>query len=89
MATENGDLGNYEEALRLKVKCLQIRSNMFSDRNPKVDATLNNIGGAHENMGDTESARAHIAAAIGIYESYLGSDHPSTKIARENLARLS
>jgi hypothetical protein len=51
-------------------------------------ASLNNLGGLLQTVGDLAGARPLYERALAICERVLGPDHPSSRIVRENLAKL-
>jgi hypothetical protein len=53
-----------------------------------VAICANNLGLVLKDLGDLESAKAHLECAFGIFREFLGDEHPTTKIVRRNLETL-
>jgi hypothetical protein len=50
-----------------------------------VGRDVNNLGGVLYSLGDLSGARQAIERALGIFQKFLGDEHPNTQRMRENL----
>jgi hypothetical protein len=60
----------------------------YGPNHPSVARDVNNLGSVLQDVGDLEGARAHIERALGIFRKFLGEDHPTTVLVRQNLQKL-
>jgi tetratricopeptide (TPR) repeat protein len=79
---------NYEKALPLYQRALEISKNVFGPQHPNVVTTLNNLAELSKNMGDYEKALPLYQRALEIYENALGPQHPDVATTLDNLAGL-
>ena len=77
-------MGDYEKALPLYQKALDIREKVLGSQHPDVANTLNNLALLYSDMGDYEKALPLYQKALEIYEKVLGPNHPNTTIIRNN-----
>src|SRR5674536_180127 len=69
-------MGDYEKALPLYQRALDIREKVLGPQHPSVATTLNNLAGLYESMGDYEKALPLYQRALEIIEKVLGPQHP-------------
>jgi tetratricopeptide (TPR) repeat protein len=74
------NLGQYEVALADYNKAI--------DLNPAYAKAYVNRGLTYANLGQYETALADFEQALAIFEKQLGPDHPNTKMAQENIAKI-
>ncbi len=55
---------------------------------PRIATTLNNLGAAHEALGEYEQAALRYRHALTMIETIQGSDHPDVVVGLNNLASL-
>lgn len=55
---------------------------------PRIATTLNNLGAAHEALGEYEQAELRYRHALTMIETIQGSDHPDVVVGLNNLASL-
>ena len=58
-------------------KALKIRRAVLPESHPDIGKSLNNLGIALTNLGDTKQAAKHFLEAIGIWKAALGEGDPS------------
>ncbi len=59
-----------------------------SELEPRIATTLNNLGAAHEALGEYEQAELRYRHALTMIETIQGSDHPDVVVGLNNLASL-
>ena len=79
--------GKHREALEGFKRALDLTRRFFGE-NIEFASCRRNISDVYELLDDAPSAMAELADAVRIYERLLGSDHPSTRNAREKLEQL-
>ena len=66
----------YEEALEMQTKSLEIRTRIYGgDNHPDVARSFNNIGIVYDKKGDLENALVQHQKALEIRTRVFGSDH--------------
>ena len=82
-------MGDYEKALPLYQRALEIREKVLGPQHPDVATTLNNLAVLYRQMGDYEKALPLYQRALDIREKVLGSATPrccnNTKQSRSTL----
>ena len=82
-------MGDYEKALPLYQRALEIIEKVLGPQHPDVATTLNNLAVLYESMGDYEKALPLYQRALEIREKVLGSATPrccnNTKQSRRTL----
>ena len=81
-------MGDYEKALPLYQRALEISEKVLGPQHPDVATTLNNLAGLYESMGDYEKALPLYQRALEIREKVLGPQHPYVATTLNNLALL-
>ena len=81
-------MGDYEKALPLYQRALEIREKVLGPQHPSVATTLNNLALLYESMGDYEKALPLYQRALEIRENVLGPQHPNTAIIRNNFMQF-
>jgi len=61
---------------------------VLGPNHPNTASSLNNLAAFYKSQGDYEQAKPLYEHALAIIEKTFGSNHPNTKIVRENLATL-
>ena len=61
---------------------------MYGPEHPDIASTLTNLSIVQEDLGQRVEAEANVRRALGIYDASLPADHPNTRLARRQLARL-
>ena len=77
-------MGDYEKALPLYNRALDIVEKKLGQKHPNVARSLNNLAGLYDNMGDYEQALPLYNRALDIVEKKLGQKHSYTVIIRNN-----
>lgn len=88
LAALNDSVGNYEEALSLYKRALDISEKNLGHEHPHIATTLNNLAKLHGKMDNCEEALSLYKRAISIFEKNLGSEDPYVAIALNNLAGI-
>ncbi|NQY63541.1 MAG: tetratricopeptide repeat protein [Alteromonadaceae bacterium] len=81
-------MGDYDRALPLYLRSLDIKEKVLGAEHPAVATSLNNLAGLYESTGDTDRALPLYQRSIDILEKVLGSEHPSTITVKENMNKL-
>jgi tetratricopeptide (TPR) repeat protein len=88
MANVEEQLGNFQKALDLNEKALEIFVKVPGRHHVRVAMTKGNLGYVYEGFGDLAQALSCIEEAYSIFLRSLGADHPNTKKAARGLERL-
>lgn len=79
-------MGDYEKALPLYQRTLDIQENVLGLQHPTVAATLNNLAELYHQMGEYEKALPLHQRALKILEDSLGPEHSDVAVTLNNLA---
>ena len=74
-------MGEYEKALPLYQRALDIREKVLGPQHPDVATTLNNLAVLYDSMGDYEKALPLYQRALEICEKVLG---PNTHMLQQH-----
>jgi tetratricopeptide (TPR) repeat protein len=66
----------YVDAKRLFARAMALCSNKFGSNHPRLSAIANNLGRAHENLGDDALALQYFGQALTLDEAAYGHAHP-------------
>ncbi|CAF1111586.1 unnamed protein product [Adineta ricciae] len=77
--------GQYEEAITLFRKSLELRLMSYSPNHPDVASFYNNIGSAYRNMGDYAKALSSYEQALKIQLQLLPPNHPHVASSYSNI----
>jgi tetratricopeptide (TPR) repeat protein len=77
-------MGDYNKALPLYQRSLDIREKMLGPQHPDVAQTLNNLAELYRQMGDYNKALPLYQRALKIVEKKLGQNHPTTTTIKSN-----
>jgi tetratricopeptide (TPR) repeat protein len=86
MATAHEDLGEFDRALPLRQKHLEIARQRYDDQHPHYATTLFNLAFLYGKLKRFDLAVEHLTKALEIYERKLGPTHPNTIDTRECIA---
>jgi tetratricopeptide (TPR) repeat protein len=89
MANVEQKLGNFQKALELYKKSLEIKIKCLGDSHVSVAMTLGNMALVHSALGQKDEAVIKSSQAHKIFLDNLGPNHPSTLLEARNLSRLS
>jgi len=81
-------LGNYEEALTLHEKTLQIYKAVLGTDHPRTALTFDNMAQVLEGLGEYEKARLLYEQALKIRDKVLGKEHIDTANSLNGLASV-
>ena len=79
-------MDDFNNALPLYTKALQIRINIFGERHPDTATTYSDLAWLHKRKGDFRSSHSLFEKALEIRKKILGETHPSTAKSYNNLA---
>lgn len=88
LANAHRDMGHYEEAEPLYLRCLEARERLLGSEHPSTLNILGNLGLLYSEKGDYEQAESYYRQDVEASERLLGPEHPSTLISVGNLAGL-
>lgn len=88
LANAHRDMGHYEEAEPLYLRCLEARERLLGSEHPSTLNILGNLGLLYSEKGDYEQAESYYRRDLEASERLLGPEHPSTLISVGNLAGL-
>ena len=88
LADAHRDMGNYEEAETLYLRCMEASERLLGPEHPDTLITVGNLAVLFEDKGDYEQAEAYYKRELEARERLLGPEHPSTLITVGNLAGL-
>ena len=77
---------DYNNALTVYEKALNIRKKVLGDDHPDTADCYNNIGVVYSKLGDYPKALECHTKALNIRKKILGEDHPDTAISYDNIA---
>jgi tetratricopeptide (TPR) repeat protein len=80
--------GQYDRAVGVAQKALQVAEQNVGPGHPDVATSLNNLAGLYDTQGDYARAEPLMKRALAIWEKALGPDHPDVALSLENLAAL-
>jgi tetratricopeptide (TPR) repeat protein len=80
--------GEYQKALPLLQRALEIREKELGPEHPATATSLNNLAMLYDAMGNYQKALPLLQRALKIREKQLGPEHPDTAISLNNLAAL-
>jgi serine/threonine-protein kinase len=86
LAVTLDDAGKLEEARTLYEESVEMRRDLFGERDPRYAVGLNNLAFALLATGDPAAAVRRVEEAVGILRDALGEDHVNVITARRNLA---
>ena len=72
------NLGNFEKALEMHEKDLEIKLKTVGPLHASVATTKKDIGIVHHHLGDPATAKNYYKEAYEIFLTALGPDHPET-----------
>ena len=81
-------MGEYEKALLLQKKALNIQEKIFGDEYPNIATSYANLATLYQSMGEYEKALPLYEKSLAIREKVLGEEHPDTARSYNNLAGL-
>ena len=81
-------MGDYEKALPLYQRALEIREKVLGPQHPDVATTLNNLAGLYYHTASYEEALPLLERSLKILERKLGSSHPNFKTTEQNIQAL-
>ena len=81
-------MGDYEKALPLYQRDLEISEKVLGPQHPSVATTLNNLASLYYHIGRNEEALSLFERSLKIFESKLGPAHPYFKITEQNIQVL-
>ena len=88
LADAHRDMGNYEEAETLYLRCMEASERLLGPEHPDTLITVGNLAVLFEDKGDYEQAEAYYKRELEARERLLGPEHPSTLNTVGNLAGL-
>ena len=80
--------GNYDRAVVVAQKALEVAKENVGPDHPNVAASLNNLAGLYKTQGDYAKAEPLYKRSLAIVEKALGPDHPNVATSLNNLAGL-
>jgi len=80
--------GNYDRAVVVAKKALEVAEDNVGPGHPDVATSLNNLAMIYNAQGQYAQAEPLLKRALAIWEKALGADHPSVATGLENLAAL-
>jgi tetratricopeptide (TPR) repeat protein len=88
LATLHHELGDLEEARRLKQRTLEIIENEYGSEHPKFANALNNLAALYMDLGEYDRAKEMFRRALAIREKILGPDDADLANSVSNLGTL-
>jgi len=82
------DLADYDRAIRLCKRCLEIRERDLGRESPVVAESLNNLATIYEQQARYSQALPLLTRSAGIMEKHYGLNHPKFALALNNLGDL-
>lgn len=80
--------GQYDQALVVAIKALEIAEKELGSDHPTVANSLNNLALLYQALGQYAKAEPLHIRALAIWEKALGPDHPAVATSLNNLAEL-
>jgi|SRR5271166_25268 len=80
--------GNYQEAIPLAEKAVEIARRLRGPDHPETALTLNNLAELYEAMGEYAKAEPLFQEALRIRQKVFGNEHPDTAESLNSLAEL-
>jgi tetratricopeptide (TPR) repeat protein len=80
--------GEYDRAVVIALKALEVAEQNVGSDHPDVAITLNNLAGLYRTQGEYAKAEPLYKRSLAIWEKALGPDHPDVATILENLAAL-
>jgi len=81
-------IAQYEQALPLYLRALEILEKVLGKEHPDVATSLNNLAMLYNSQGKYEEALPLYLRALEIWEKVLGKEHPNVATSLNNLALL-
>ena len=88
LASAHSDMGNYNEAEALFLRCLEAREKLLGPKHPSTLTSINNLANLYNAKGEYEKAETFHNRCLEAQERLLGPEHPSTLTSINNLASL-
>ena len=88
LAAYQGQLGNYEEALQLQKRALNIEKKSYGTNHPIYAQSLGNLAIYQGQLGNYEEAIELAQQEVSIADSVLGKEHPLYAASLSSLANL-
>jgi tetratricopeptide (TPR) repeat protein len=80
--------GNYDAAIPLAQKAIELAKDRWNDKHPNVAISLNQLGLLYKSQGRYDKAESFYKKAIDINRLALPENHPNIAADLNNLARL-
>jgi len=80
--------GQYDRAVEMTKKALEVAEKAGGPNHPDVATSLNNLAEMYRTQGRYAQAEPLYKRALAIYEKALGPDHPDVATSLNNLAEL-
>ncbi len=80
--------GNYERAVVVARKALEVAEKIVGPNHPDVATSLNGLALLYHTQGQYAQAEPLFKRALAIYENALGPDHPLVAMTLNNLAAV-
>jgi eukaryotic-like serine/threonine-protein kinase len=81
-------MGDYEDALALLERSLELRKSAQGDDHPDIATALGSLAMTHRALGDYSTAKSLYERAVAMREQTLGAEHPDVAGAVSSLALL-
>ena len=81
-------IADYDKAMSLYLKVLEINEKVFGKDHPATAASYNNIATVYFDQGDYAEALEWHEKALSIFEKILGEEHPATASSYNNIAMI-
>ena len=88
LASAHSDMGNYNEAEPLFLRCLEARERLLGAEHPDTLISINNLALLFSDEGEYEKAEPLYNRCLEASVRVLGPEHPNTLISINNLANL-
>lgn len=79
-------LGNFDQAMALSKRALEIKKRVLGDQHVEFAEGLNNLAVLHHDRGAYDEAERLYSKARAVLEKALGAEHPSVALILNNLA---
>ena len=80
--------GNYDRAVTVAKKSLEVAEKALGPDHPDVATSLNNLAELYRAQGQYAQAEPLYKRSLAIWEKALGPDHPDVALSLENMAGL-